>query len=235
MRFFSSAVAFTLAACAALVSAQAPTTPNAISNPISGDTITAGQSYDITWINPTPGTVTLTLMTGPANQLTPVTTIASNIPNDGSYTWNVPSNIPANSGYSIRISYDNNPANWNYSDRFEFVSSVTATSSAASSTASSASSESSSSAASTSSEASTTSESSASSTSSATSSAATSSAITTSGNSTTIATTTTRRPTTSTPPPIPTGSGAPVGAGSTTLSSPVAVIMAVLAAALFIH
>lgn len=237
MRFLTTAVAFFAALTA--VAAQstntaAPTgTPNdgtdglggnAITSPGPTDTITAGEDFTITWTNVRGGSVTLVLVTGDSDDLQPVATIVANVDNDGSYTWSVPEDLPASDEYAIRISYDSNPNNYNYSDRFNFDSDVTGTPtiSTASSTEPPTST--------TETESSTTDE----------SSTTESESSTTSGASTTstLRTTTTRRPTateTDEEDKPEETDGAPPSAAASTLSSPLAVIMAVLAAALFIH
>lgn len=214
MQFFKTAVSLALAAFAAVASAQLPTRDNAITAPTAGTVIDAGSTFDIKWMNLEGEQVTLVIMDGAANGLKPVRTIVTNLPNTGTYSWKVPEDLPTSSTYTIRISYDGNSANWNYSDRFIFTSDFVATSSSASTTS-----------------APTTSTSSAASTSSGSSSSETE----TTRASTTIRTTSTRRSSTSESTGEPTSQGAPPSAGTTTLSSPLAVIMAVLAATLFIH
>ncbi|KAF3923697.1 hypothetical protein ABW20_dc0102710 [Dactylellina cionopaga] len=112
---------------------------NAITAPIRGDVITAGEPFTIKWTKPQGASVTLVLVDGPANSVVPVATIVASVPNSGAYTWSVPKNLPASTTYAIRISYNNNPQDYNYSDRFVFESDVTASSSAATSAASSSS------------------------------------------------------------------------------------------------
>ncbi|KAK6338221.1 hypothetical protein TWF730_002295 [Orbilia blumenaviensis] len=220
MLFFKSAVSFALAALAAVASAQPSTRGNAFTSPAPGDVILPGDTFDIKWMNPVGDRVTLVVMDGASNSLTPIATIVTNIPNTGTYTWTVPDDLPRSGTYTIRISYDNTPANYNYSDRFTLNSDVIATPSV--STGSSSAASSTSAPASSTSAPSTTSES--------------SSSETESSSSTTVRTSTsTRRSTTSESTGEPTSQGAPPSAGTTTLSSPLAVIMAVLAATLFIH
>ncbi|RVD82728.1 uncharacterized protein DFL_007143 [Arthrobotrys flagrans] len=218
MQFFKTAVSLALAAFAAVASAQ-DLKGNAITAPTAGTVIEAGSTFDIKWINPVGEQVTLVIMDGDANSLKPIRTIITNLPNSGTYTWSVPEDLPTSGTYTIRISYDSTPANYNYSDRFVFTSDFVSTTSASASTTS----------APTTSAPATTS----------TSAPTTSSNATTSESSessTTINTsTTTRRTTTSESTGEPTSLGAPPSAGTTTLSSPLAVIMAVLAAAIFIH
>ncbi|KAF3916894.1 hypothetical protein ABW21_db0200889 [Orbilia brochopaga] len=110
-----------------LVAAAAPDLkPNAITAPIAGAVLTAGKPYTIKWTNIQGPTVTLSLIDGPSNQLSPVTEIVANIDNTGSFTWNVPNDIARSGTYAIRITYSANPAEWNYSDRFAFDSNVVA-------------------------------------------------------------------------------------------------------------
>ncbi|EWC45949.1 hypothetical protein DRE_04742 [Drechslerella stenobrocha 248] len=231
MRFFST-ISLAVAALTAFASAQTPTGAappvvsgmrgNAITSPGITDTVEAGQTYTIEWTNRVGTSVTLVLQDGGANTLTTVDTIATNIPNSGSYVWTVPATLEKRNTYTIRISYDNNPANYNYSDRFLLDSSVVASAAASASTATSA-------PASTSSAASSTEE-------STTAAPTTSSAVTSrpASNSTTMATTS-RSSSTSEGVPTASSQGAPTNAASSTLSSPIAVIMALLAAAIFIH
>ncbi|KAK6353531.1 hypothetical protein TWF696_005494 [Orbilia brochopaga] len=110
-----------------LVAAAAPKlNSNAITAPIAGALLTAGKPYTITWTNVQGPKVTLSLIDGPSNQLTSIADIATNVDNTGSFTWNVPKDIARSGTYSIRISYSENPAEWNYSDRFNLESTVVA-------------------------------------------------------------------------------------------------------------
>lgn len=231
MRFFSTAVSVALAAFAAVTSAQVSTKGNAITSPSVGDTIVAGETFDITWMNIVGSEVTLTLMSGPADDLQPVGVIVASIDNTGSYTWTVPEDIPASDSYAIQISYDNNPNNFNYSDRFAFDSEVTATTTV--STARSTSAATTSAPSTTETETTVTTETT---TSTDTESSTTVASTTTeTGTSTSLRTSTTSRRTSTSQTSEPTSTGAPPSAAHSNLSSPLAVIMAVLAAALFLH
>ncbi|KAK6522269.1 hypothetical protein TWF281_002833 [Arthrobotrys megalospora] len=106
---------------------------NAITAPVAGDVITAGEPYAIKWTNMKGNLVTITLIDGPANQVHAVKDIATNAPNTGVFTWSVPDDLPASQTYAIRISYNNNPADYNYSDRFTFENTNTVSSAAVSS------------------------------------------------------------------------------------------------------
>ncbi|KAK6502541.1 hypothetical protein TWF506_003121 [Arthrobotrys conoides] len=131
---------FTLLLSALPLTLAAELGNNAITAPIAGDTITAGEPYNIKWTNLEGSTVTITLITGPAGQVTPLGEIARGLPNSGSYTWNVPETFAPSENYAIQIRYNNIPDDYNYSDRFtfeneNFVSSAAVSSSAQTSTA----------------------------------------------------------------------------------------------------
>ncbi|KAJ9294214.1 hypothetical protein DTO271G3_7076 [Paecilomyces variotii] len=91
MRFF--AISF-LSALAATVSA-ATTTPdysqgpsgNPIALPGLNDQVPVGQPYQIKWQPTTAGDVSIWLLRGPSNNVQPIATLASNIPNSGEFTW----------------------------------------------------------------------------------------------------------------------------------------------------
>ncbi|KAF3159151.1 hypothetical protein TWF225_007576 [Orbilia oligospora] len=219
MHFLKTAVSLTLAVFAAVATAQTTNTnkPNFITNPAVGAVLNAGDTIDIEWQNLRGDQVTIAIMDGAASDLKQVRTVVTGAPNNGKYTWEVPANIPRSGTYSIRISYDNDPDHYNYSDRFTVLSNVTAdpvsssATTAAPATTSAA-------------------------TTSATSSRPSTASEDDSESSTTIRTSTsTRRTSTSESTGEPTSLGAPPSAGTSTLSSPLAVIMAVLAAAIFIH
>ncbi|EPS42577.1 hypothetical protein H072_3442 [Dactylellina haptotyla CBS 200.50] len=110
---------------------------NAITAPLAGDLITAGETYTIKWTNVEGSIITLNLVDGPANQVKPVTQIVTGAPNNGVFTWTVPDDLPTSTTYAIRISYNNNPKDWNYSDRFTFENQNVIASAAVSSAASS--------------------------------------------------------------------------------------------------
>jgi len=73
---FSTISSFIFASVAALVSAQGPSTQNAFTAPIAGDTLTAGQPFTLKWNNHVSDTVTLSLRSGNVNDLTQQTIIA---------------------------------------------------------------------------------------------------------------------------------------------------------------
>lgn len=95
MRFFTVS---TIAALAAFVSAVAPNysqspSGNPISLPGLGEQVPVGKPYTITWQPTTPGTVSLTLLRGPSNNVTPLLNIAQSIPNTGSFVWTPPTTL----------------------------------------------------------------------------------------------------------------------------------------------
>ncbi|OGE48262.1 hypothetical protein PENARI_c030G04936 [Penicillium arizonense] len=141
MRFFTS---FAVAALAAIASASSK--DNSFNIPTNGYTFKVGESTTLTWTPSTTGTVTLRLQWGAVTTANSGTVIASNIANDGSYTWDVPSNLAAQPDYTIEIISDDNVNDYNFLPRFTVEGSTVSVSSATASKTSSTSSESTSSA-----------------------------------------------------------------------------------------
>jgi hypothetical protein len=114
-----------LAALAPLVSAY--TTPtgdapkgNPISQPGLNTIVPVGESFTITWEPTTPGTVSLVLLKGPAENLIPVYAIAEKIENSGSYTWDPKSTLEASEGakgYGIQL-IDDKTGQYQYTTQF---------------------------------------------------------------------------------------------------------------------
>ncbi|KAJ6019934.1 hypothetical protein N7499_004176 [Penicillium canescens] len=171
MRFFISFVVVALAAIA-----SASSTDNSFNIPTNGYTFKVGEPTTLTWTPSTSGTVTLRLQWGVVTTANSGSVIASNIPNDGSYTWDVPSKLAAQPDYTIEIISDDNDNDYNFLPRFTVEGSIVSVSTSTASKTSSTSSESSSSAASTSASTTDSSSSSTASSTSASSSAASSSA-----------------------------------------------------------
>ena len=171
MRFFTS---FAVVALAAIASASS--TDNSFNIPTNGYTFKVGEPTTLTWTPSTSGTVTLRLQWGAVTTANSGSVIASNIPNDGSYTWDVPSNLAAQPDYTIEIISNDNDNDYNFLPRFTVEGSIVSVSTSTASKTSSTSSESSSSAASTSASTTDSSSSSTASSTSASSSAASSSA-----------------------------------------------------------
>ncbi|KAF3166828.1 hypothetical protein TWF225_005345 [Orbilia oligospora] len=102
--------------------AQFPIKPNAIISPNAETRATAGGQIQIVWANTVGANVTIVLLDDDANnQLEQIITIARNIENTGLLTWNISEDLPPSETYVIRISYDSNPDNYNYSDQFTVV------------------------------------------------------------------------------------------------------------------
>jgi len=121
MKFFSL-VALLAAPLVAL--AQTATGPNAFNLPI-GFNVTAGQPAQLTWGPTTGGTVTLVLRSGASSNLLQGVVIASKIPNNGAYTWNVDPSITKNDQYVLEIIADGNTSETNYSQYFVIYSTNT--------------------------------------------------------------------------------------------------------------
>ncbi|KAK6542917.1 hypothetical protein TWF694_006855 [Orbilia ellipsospora] len=101
--------------------ASQSTKANAITAPTAGTVLTEGQQFTIKWIDIVGDTVSLVLLEGPTGDLRTLAVIAEGITNTGTYAWVVPDGVAvlsSSSDYTIRISYDSNPNDYNYSDRF---------------------------------------------------------------------------------------------------------------------
>ncbi|WPH01759.1 putative ph domain-containing protein [Acrodontium crateriforme] len=79
-----------------------------------------GHPLHLTWKPTTPGPVTLILRS--EGTLDGGTTIASSIPNSGSFTWNVPTNTSPGSSYAIAIIDDVDPSKTNHTPIFNICS-----------------------------------------------------------------------------------------------------------------
>ncbi|KAK7713140.1 hypothetical protein SLS57_007470 [Botryosphaeria dothidea] len=138
---FSLFALFT-AGLAALVSADAGPTANAVRLPGLHDIVPAGERYDIKWDATTPysgGTVTLVLLKGPSTNAVPIQTIVSNTENDGSYEWYPSTDLEdsnGDTGYGIKLIIDANGA-YQYTTQFGISNKKAASSSASSSAAAS--------------------------------------------------------------------------------------------------
>ncbi|GAB7342403.1 hypothetical protein MBLNU457_g0617t1 [Dothideomycetes sp. NU457] len=104
---------------------QATSTANPFNIPSSGLAASAGSPLTLTWKPTTSGTVSLVLRSGSSNNLNAGTTIASNIQNSGSYTWQVPASVVRGSDYAVEIVDDSNPSETNYTPYFVIDSSNT--------------------------------------------------------------------------------------------------------------
>ncbi|OJD31908.1 gpi anchored serine-threonine rich protein [Diplodia corticola] len=110
------------AAPAPAPAADAGPTANAVRSPGLHEVVPVGTPYEIKW-DLTPykdGTVSLTLLKGPASNAAPYMDIVSNTTNDGSYTWTPPNTIPdsnGDTGYGIMLVVDANGA-YQYTTQF---------------------------------------------------------------------------------------------------------------------
>ncbi|KAJ5178041.1 uncharacterized protein N7500_000740 [Penicillium coprophilum] len=130
MRFY---ISLAVAAMAAVVSADSKANPFSI--PVDGYTFKTGEPTALKWEPTTDGTVSLILQWGAVMTGNSGTVIASNIDNDGSYTWDVPSSLAAQPDYTIKIVSDEDSDDYNYIGRFTVEgSTVSVSSSSASST-----------------------------------------------------------------------------------------------------
>ncbi|KAF2404601.1 hypothetical protein EJ06DRAFT_212469 [Trichodelitschia bisporula] len=108
-----SRVLYVLAAGAALASAY--TTPvaqctdscNPIAKPGLQEAVPAGTTYTITWTPTTPGTVTILLLRGPAENIKPLGPLVEGYANSGTFSWAVSSSLEADvTHYGLQIIND---------------------------------------------------------------------------------------------------------------------------------
>ncbi|KAE8372367.1 Ser-Thr-rich glycosyl-phosphatidyl-inositol-anchored membrane family-domain-containing protein [Aspergillus bertholletiae] len=125
----------TLSAMASL--AAAATGANPFNIPREGYSFEAGKPTTLSWDPTTSGTITLRLQWGAVMTSNTGTTIASNIPNSGSFTWTPPANLAAQPDYTIEIFNDDDVSEVNYLPRFTVAgaTAVASTSSSATTTA----------------------------------------------------------------------------------------------------
>ncbi|KKK16232.1 hypothetical protein P175DRAFT_0496950 [Aspergillus ochraceoroseus IBT 24754] len=108
---------------------------NAFNIPSTGYQFTAGKATTLSWDPTTSGTVTLKLQWGSVLTDSTGSTIVANLPNSGTYTWSVPSDLVNRSDYSIEIISDSNSKEVNYLPRFAVAgATAVATTTTASST-----------------------------------------------------------------------------------------------------
>ncbi|KAL2836640.1 hypothetical protein BJX68DRAFT_34554 [Aspergillus pseudodeflectus] len=90
--------------------------------PDGGYEFVAGEPTTISWDPTTPnGTVTLELLWGNILGSTDSDEIESNVPNDGSYTWTPPDDLPDFSNYTICLTPDQPPQNFECMPRFSIA------------------------------------------------------------------------------------------------------------------
>ncbi|KAJ5166582.1 cell wall protein [Penicillium canariense] len=124
----------TLATALFATAVSANSKANAFSNPAGGYVFTVGEATTLVWNADSGSTVTLRLQYGDVTTANSGAVIASGIANDGSYTWQVPSDLAYESDYTIEIIDDQDTSNYNFLPRFTVAG---ATASATATTASS--------------------------------------------------------------------------------------------------
>jgi len=123
-----------LGVVAAFAAAQTASNANAFNIPPSGNYLVhAGATTQLTWSNKQGSTVTLKLRKGSNGDLQDVSTIASHIPNTGSFSWSVPAGTAEGSTYAIEIINDDSPQQVNYTPQFPLLSNTKAGASSAAS------------------------------------------------------------------------------------------------------
>lgn len=93
---------------------------NPISQPGLNSVVPAGDNFTITWEPTTQGTVTLVLLKGPSTNAVPQYAIVEKTPNDGTYVWNVASDLqPTDNaqGYGIQL-IDDATGQYQYTTQF---------------------------------------------------------------------------------------------------------------------
>jgi len=125
---------FAILSLAAVAAAQSTTassaaacpTANCFNVPQPDYLLTAGQSQTFTWGSLSQGTVTIYLTEGANSDLKTIATLASNIPNQGTYTYNVPADITESANYALKIVDDQDTSIVNYTPQFVIQSPVKA-------------------------------------------------------------------------------------------------------------
>ncbi|BDD57871.1 hypothetical protein MPDQ_004076 [Monascus purpureus] len=123
-------------ALSALAAVAVADSPNPFNIPGHGYTFTVGEPTTLSWSPTTEGTVTLKLLTGAVTNPKDGTTIASSIPNSGSYQWTPPSDIAAEPDYTIEIINDSDPSQYNFLPRFVVAGATGTSTTSAATTAS---------------------------------------------------------------------------------------------------
>ncbi|KAG0637647.1 Ser-Thr-rich glycosyl-phosphatidyl-inositol-anchored membrane family-domain-containing protein [Tuber brumale] len=135
MRFLTSSLLAIAALATSVFAAENP-----ISKPDGSSPLVAGETVTITWTPTTSGPITLKFRQGPSNDLKDVMTIVAGTDNSGSYSWTVPKDIPSGANYAIQIG-DDKTTDVNYTPLLtvssEAPTSVSSSSAAPSSTSSS--------------------------------------------------------------------------------------------------
>ncbi|PWW73748.1 hypothetical protein C7212DRAFT_330315, partial [Tuber magnatum] len=126
MRFFTGSLLAIAALASSVFAAENP-----ISKPDGSAPLVAGESITITWTPTTSGPITLKLRQGPSNDLKDVSVIVAGSENSGSYTFTVPKDTPSGDNYAIQIS-DDKTTDANYTPLLSIKSDVSGSSSSSS-------------------------------------------------------------------------------------------------------
>lgn len=130
MRFFTSSLLAIAALAGSVFAAENP-----ISKPDGSVPLVAGETVTITWNPTTSGPITLKLRKGPSGDLKDVATVVGGYENSGSFTYTIPKNTPSGTDYAFQIS-DDKTTDVNYTPLLTITSDVAPSSSSSSSTAS---------------------------------------------------------------------------------------------------
>lgn len=98
---------------------------NGFTNPLGGETLKGATTIDIKWKPDGGKNVKLILKKGPAKDLDDDAIIAANIPNSGSYKWEVPATKESGADYAFAI-VDLESGEVNYTGQFSLATNVAA-------------------------------------------------------------------------------------------------------------
>ncbi|KAJ5677393.1 uncharacterized protein N7477_003026 [Penicillium maclennaniae] len=132
-----SFIYLTVSALAAVATANSNANPFEI--PPNGYSFSVGEATTLKWDPTTSGTVSLRLQQGAVTTSYDGTAIASDIDNDGSYTWTVPDDVNTE-WYTIEIISDEDTSDYNFLPRFTVAGATAAVSTTAAATTTSVSS-----------------------------------------------------------------------------------------------
>lgn len=106
---------------AGLAAAQHTPVGNPSGNPITrplNEVVPACKAFTITWQPTTPNPVSLVLLRGPSNNVVPLSTIVTGIPNSGSFVWTPASSLEADvTRYGLQL-IDDITGQYQYSTQF---------------------------------------------------------------------------------------------------------------------
>ncbi|RPA89218.1 hypothetical protein L873DRAFT_703722 [Choiromyces venosus 120613-1] len=131
MRFFTSSLLAIAALASAVFAAENP-----ISKPDGSVPLVAGEPVTVTWTPTTAGPITLKLRQGPSNDLKDLLVVVGAYANSGTFTWTIPADMPSGDNYAFQIS-DDKTTDVNYTPLLTIKSDVAPKSSSGSSAATS--------------------------------------------------------------------------------------------------